>query len=453
MDLLYTLAVTLLTLGILVTIHEYGHFWVARRCGVKVLRFSIGFGTPLYTWHDRSGTEFCIAAIPLGGYVKMLDEREAEADIPEEELDFAFNRKPVLSRIAIVSAGPIANFLLAIVAFYFVYVTGVSGIAPIIDKVEPGSIADRAGLVAGQEIVAVDGGETATWQALNLQLLQRIGESGEIRFSTKYQQSDIIYESEALLDEWLADKEAPDLIEELGITLYQPRIDAVLEEVVEGSAAERAGLKAGDKILQADGVAVSGWHQWVELIRAKPEQQVSLQIERQGKTLDKVITPESIISEDGSEIGQAGVRVQMPEWPEELIRRQQYSLVSAWWPALQQTGRITLFTVDSLKKMLMGLISPKNLSGPITIAKVASAYAKSGLESYVGFLALLSISLGVLNLLPIPVLDGGHILFYLIELVKGSPVSERIQMWGYQLGFSIIIGIMLLALYNDISRL
>ena len=451
MDLLYTIVVTLVTLGILVSIHEYGHFWVARRCGVKVLRFCIGFGTPIYTRKDKFGTEFCIAAIPLGGYVKMLDEREGE--VAEDELDYAFNRKPVLSRIAIVSAGPIANFLLAIVAFYIVFVMGVTGVKPVIDEVMVGSIAERAGLEVGQEITAIDGTETPTWQALNMQLIHRIGESGPISFSAKYPGSDIVYESKAVLENWLSEKEAPDLISELGIKLYRPKLEAVIQEVVEDSPAARAGLKAADRIVRADGVAIDSWQQWVDIIKNKPAQAVALELERDGLLLALTVIPEKKLAADGSAYGQVGVLVEPPQWPEGMLRKHQYSLFSAWWPAVQKTGQITLFTLDSLKKMVMGLISPKNLSGPITIAKVASDYAKSGFESYIGFLALLSISLGVLNLLPIPVLDGGHILFYSIELIKGSPVPERIQMWGFQLGFSIIIGVMLLALYNDISRL
>ncbi len=450
MDTLYTIAITLLTLGILVTVHEYGHFWVARRCGVKVLRFSIGFGTPLLTWRDSSGTEYCIAAIPLGGYVKMLDEREGEVEA--QDLKFTFNNQPVLARIAIVSAGPIANFILAIAAYYFVFITGITGLAPIIDAVEANSIAERAGLESGQEIVQVDGTETPTWQVLNMQLLKRLGESGVIRFAAKYPGSDIVYESEARLDRWLINDEAPDLLKGIGITAYRPKIDAVIDDVLEDSPAAHAGLKTGDRILESNGQLIEDWQQWVEIVQAQPGQPLDVRVARGEENLTLTVVPK-LQSVDGKQVGQVGVMVKIPEWPDHMLRTYQYSAFTAIWPAIKRTGQISLFTLDSLKKMLMGLISPKNLSGPITIAKVASSYAKSGFESYLGFLALLSISLGVLNLLPIPVLDGGHLLFYGIELVKGSPVPEKIQILGYQLGLTFILGVMCFALYNDISRL
>lgn len=439
------------TLGVLVTIHEFGHFWVARRCDVKVLRFSVGFGKPLFSWHDRSGTEYAVAAIPLGGYVKMLDEREGE--VAEHELHRAFNRKPVLQRIAIVSAGPIANFLLAIAVYWALFVSGVTGVVPIIGAVTPGSIAEQAGLEEGQEVVSVDGVETPTWSALSMQLLDRIGESGPIEFAVRYPGSDLVYHSGAQLQNWLAGAEEPDLLAGIGIMPFRPLVEARIDQVVPDSPAAQAGLLHGDLIVAADGHPIADWEEWVDWVRARPEQQIKLQFERDGVPLNAVITPLRIEAEDGTAIGQVGVSVLYPELPPDMIRRHEYGLLAAWVPALQKTWQLTAFSLDSLKKMLMGLISPKNLSGPITIAKVAGASAKSGLESYLGFLALLSVSLGVLNLLPIPVLDGGHLLFYVVELVKGSPVAERIQTLGYQVGFSLILGIMLLALYNDISRL
>jgi regulator of sigma E protease len=451
MELLQTIVVTLVTLGILVTIHEYGHFWVARRCGVKVLRFSIGFGKSLYRWYDKRDTEFVIAAIPLGGYVKMLDEREGEVD--PAELELAFNRKPVLQRIAVVIAGPLANFLLAVLAFWFLFVIGVRGVAPIIDGVAPDSIAWHAGLEPGQEILAVDGVATSTRQQLTMQLLDRLGESGTIRFTVKYPDSALEYESTASLDQWLAGEDEPDLLDGLGLKLYSPRWLARIGEVLPDSPAERAGLQVGDLLLRADEVELGGWMEWVDYVRDHPGTRVQLQLERDGELLETTITPARKTTEDGEVYGQVGVSVEAPEWPENFIREARYGPLAAVVPAMQRTWDLSLFTLDAVKKMLSGLISPKNLSGPISIAKVASASAKSGLESYIGFLALLSISLGVLNLLPIPVLDGGHLMFYLIELVKGSPVSEKAQSIGYQLGMMLLIGVMVLAFYNDLARL
>ena len=451
MEMLYTIAITLATLAVLVAVHEFGHFWVARRCGVKVLRFSIGFGTRLLRWTDRQGTEYSISAIPLGGYVKMLDEREGE--VAPEELDRAFNRKPVGQRIAVVSAGPLANFLLAIVAYWGLFMAGETGYAPVIGEVETGSIADVAGLEAGQEIVAVDGRETPTWQALSFRLLDRIGDTGTIAFAVRYPDSSMVYESEGTLDRWLAGDEQPDLFGGLGLAMYTPEVPPVVGQVVAGGAADRIGMQPGDLVLSADGVEMPLWMDWVDYVRERPGQGIDLQYLRGDQLLSAQIVPEAIEDESGATIGRVGVGVELPEMPPELLRRFDRGPVQALGASLERTGDLVVFTLSSIKKMLVGLISPKNLSGPITIAKVATASAKSGLEAYISFLALLSVSLGVLNLLPIPVLDGGHLLFYFAELLAGRPVPEKIQALGYQVGLFLVLGIMILALYNDFSRL
>ncbi|MEP6391757.1 MAG: RIP metalloprotease RseP [Halioglobus sp.] len=450
MDLLYTVAITVLTLAVLVTVHEYGHFWVARRCGVKVLRFSVGFGKPLYSWHDAQGTEYVIAAIPLGGYVKMLDEREG--NVSAADLEGAFNRKPVLQRIAVVSAGPLANFALAIVAFWMLYLGGESGYSPVVGAVEPGSVAEVAGLEPGQEIVAVDGEATPTWQALSFRLLDRIGDTGKILFSIKYPDSDVVYQSQGTLDSWMSGEEEPDLFKGLGLKLYTPPIEPIAREIVPGGAAERAGLQAGDRVLSADGVAVPLWENWVEYVRARPGQSIAIDYERGGETLTTAVVPDAV-TEEGESFGRVGMAVALPEMPPEMLREFTRGPIEALGASVVRTYDLSIFTLSSIKKMIQGLISPKNLSGPITIAKVASASAKSGLESYISFLALLSISLGVLNLLPIPVLDGGHLMYYTIELLAGRPVPEKIQNLGYQLGLFVVLGIMTFALYNDFSRL
>ena len=451
LSILQMILVTAVTLGVLVTIHEFGHFWVARRCGVKVLRFAVGFGKPLLRWRDRHDTEYVIAAIPLGGYVKMLDEREGE--VPPELVQYCFNRLPPSRRIAVVAAGPIANFLLAIFVYWMIFIAGVTGVAPVIGGVKADSLAARAGIQAGDEIVAVDGEATPTWQLLHQQLLKRIGESGELQITVKRADSDIKHNTVVALDNWLVGDADPDLIDGLGIEMWQPRIEAIIEEVVADSPADKAGLKSGDRITGVDGQLVADWQAWVAYVRARPEQSLSVTYERDGQAFSTAMTPARKTDDAGNSIGQVGVAVRPPTLPPEMIREFNYGPVDALGQALHRTWTMTAFSLQSMQKMVMGLISPKNLSGPITIAKVATASAKSGWEPYFGLLALLSISLGVLNLLPIPVLDGGHILFTLPELVTGRPVSEKIQQVGYQIGLVIVVGIMALALYNDLMRL
>lgn len=450
MELLETILVTIVTLGVLVTFHEYGHFWVARRNGIKVLRFSVGFGKPLLRWHDKQGTEYVIAALPLGGYVKMLDEREGHVAPSEQEQ--AFNQKPVLARIAVVAAGPIANLLLALFVYWALFMSGERGVAPVVGEVAPGSLAAIASLEQGQEIIAVDGQATPTRQALSLRLLDRLGETGTLQFTVQYPGSDLQYNSEVELENWLVGEEQPDVLKGLGLTLYRPQIEKVLDTVMPGTPADRAGLKVGDEIIQANGRLMESWQQWVDYVRARPEQEINLRVERDGEILSLSITPERV-ADAGEEVGRIGAGAKLAEWPPHMLREYQYTLGEALVRAGEKTVEVVSFTLSGIKKMLFGQISAKNLSGPITIAKVASDSAEYGWQSYLSFLALLSVSLGVLNLLPIPVLDGGHLLYYSIELLKGSPLSDKAQIAGQQFGMFILIGVMLMALYNDLMRL
>ena len=450
MTLVQTILWFLVALAILVTVHEFGHFYVARRCGVKVLRFSIGFGPILLSWRDRQDTQYALAAIPLGGYVKMLDEREVE--VPHDQQHRSFNRKNVWQRIAIVAAGPVANFILAILLFWALMLPGVQGLVPIVGEVAPDSVAERAGLEPGQEILAVDGEPTPTWQALNQQLLRRLGESGTISFQIKYPDSSLQYMTEAQLDGWLRGVEEPDPVAGLGLTLNMPKMQALVGDVSPGSPAEQAGLQKGDKIVAVEGKPVDGWRDWVERVRARPGDALEMTIERSSARETLTITPERIEA-DGEVFGRVGVALQPQEWPENRVRTYQYGPVEAFVAGVDRTWETSGFVLLSVKKLLVGEISPKNLSGPITIAKVAGASADSGWKSFVGFVALLSIFLGVFNLLPIPVLDGGHLLYYVIEVVKGSPVSEKAQQLGFQVGLVMVIGLMMLAFYNDIMRL
>lgn len=451
MELLHTVVSALVTLGVLITVHEFGHFWVARRCGVRVERFSIGFGPPLLTWRDSRGTEYVLAAVPLGGYVKMLDAREAP--VAEDERAQEFTSKPLRSRAAIVAAGPLANFGLAILAFWVMYLVGVSGVAPVIDGVEPGSVAARAGLEVGQEVVAVDGRPTNTVQSLAQGLAARMGDTGNLVVSVKHPGSTLVYDAKAEISSWLADVEEPDPIKGFGIKLWRPKFEAVVKEVVSGGPAEVAGMKPGDRLLAVDGLPLADWQAWVEYVRARPGLPISVTLDRSGQSLTVSVVPETVDLPDAGRVGQVGVMASPPEWPVAMIREERYGPIGAVVPAFLKTWDTATGTLDALRKMLVGLISPKNLSGPITIAKVASSSAKSGLSSYLALLGLLSVSLGVLNLLPIPVLDGGHLLFYGIEWIKGSALSEGAQALGLKIGMAFVLCVMLLAFYNDLSRL
>ncbi|MBH3444918.1 MULTISPECIES: sigma E protease regulator RseP [Pseudomonas] len=450
MSALYMIAGTLIALGVLVTFHEFGHFWVARRCGVKVLRFSVGFGMPLLRWHDKQGTEFVVAAIPLGGYVKMLDEREGE--VPVDQLDQSFNRKSVRQRIAIVAAGPIANFLLALVFFWVLAMLGSEQVRPVIGAVESGSIAAKAGLNAGQEIVSIDGEPTSGWAAVNLQLVRRLGESGAIQLLVREQGSTAESPRTLALDNWLKGADEPDPIRSLGIRPWRPALPPVLAELDPKGPAQAAGLKTGDRLLALDGQPLDDWQQVVDTVRTRPDTKIMLRIERDNAQIDVPVTL-AARGESKAPSGYLGAGVKAIDWPSEMIREVSYGPLAAIGEGARRTWTMSILTLDSLKKMLFGELSVKNLSGPITIAKVAGASAQSGVADFLNFLAYLSISLGVLNLLPIPVLDGGHLLFYLIEWVRGRPLSDRVQGWGIQIGISLVVGVMLLALVNDLGRL
>ncbi|MFJ2333232.1 RIP metalloprotease RseP [Pseudomonas helleri] len=450
MSALYMIVGTLVALGVLVTFHEFGHFWVARRCGVKVLRFSVGFGTPLLRWHDRQGTEFVVAAIPLGGYVKMLDEREG--DVPADQLDQSFNRKTVGQRIAIVAAGPIANFLLAIAFFWVLAMMGSQQVRPVIGAVESGSLAAKAGLVAGQEIVSIDGQPTVGWSNVNLQLVRRLGESGAIQVAVRGPDSDVESAHQLVLHDWLKGADEPDPIKSLGIRPWRPELPAVLAELDPKGPAQAAGLKTGDKLLSMNGQAINDWQQVVDWVRLRPAARVDLRVERDGVALEVPVVL-AARGEGDAATGYLGAGVKGVDWPPAMIREVSYGPVAAIGEGVKRTWTMSVLTLDSLKKMLFGELSVKNLSGPITIAKVAGASAQSGVADFLNFLAYLSISLGVLNLLPIPVLDGGHLLFYLIEWARGRPLSDRVQGWGMQIGISLVVGVMLLALVNDLGRL
>ncbi len=451
MGLIQNILAVIVVLGLLVTFHEFGHFWVARRCGVKVLRFSVGFGKPLWSRVDRQGTEYAIAAIPLGGYVKMLDEREAP--VPEDQLHQAFNRKSVWQRIAIVAAGPIANFLLAIVAYWALFVAGTTVVSPMVGSIVPDSPAAEAGLSNGDEIVAIQGDDVRSWEDINLKLVSIIGFSGELDIDARAEGATDVQRFALPVTDYLVRQDPPQPLQTLGITPWQPELPAVLGQVVSGEAAEQAGLMAGDTMVAIDGEPVDDWLHFVNFVRGNPGETLRLTYERDGEQTTVNLTPGRNSLDTGVEIGYIGAGAEQVEWPAAFQREIRYGPIEAVGQALSRTGEMTLLTIDAIRKMLVGLISPSNLSGPITIAQVSGDSARAGMEAFVGFLAYLSISLGVLNLLPIPVLDGGHLLYYFMEVVRGRPVSEKTQAVGLRIGLAMVGTLMLMALYFDLMRL
>ena len=444
-----TLLYFLVAISVLVVVHEYGHFWAARRCGVHVIRFSVGFGNPLFSFKDKLGTEYSVAPIPLGGYVKMLDEREG--DVPEALLDQSFTRKSVTQRNFIAAAGPFANFIFAVVAYWFLFMVGTQGQAPVLGEVSEASPAQVAGLQSGDEIVAVDGETTSTWKDVSWQLLPYIGETTSIALDIH--RDGARQQVEVKVERWLSEMEGPDPLRGLGFTPRRIPVPARVGEVVPESAAQAAGFLAGDKVVAVNGESLPDWYALVEHIKASASAPMLISIERSGTRQELILTPSTRKLDDGSVIGFAGMAPQAVEFPQEWIRTSHAGPGAAFLRALSQTGDLIFLTLDSLWKMIAGDLSVKNLSGPITIAKVAGNSASNGLEAFVQFLALLSVSLGVLNLLPVPMLDGGHILLNTIESVLGKPLPESIQIMTLKLGMAVLLSLMLVAFYNDISRL
>jgi len=439
---------------VLVTVHEFGHFWVARKLGVKVLRFSIGFGKPL--WLRRAGadqTEYVIAAIPFGGYVKMLDEREGEVD--PQELERSFNRKSVWRRIAIVAAGPAFNFLFAILAYYLIFMAGVSGVKPVIGEVSVSGPAYAAGIQQGDLILAVNGVETATWERARFAMLEE--SVGATQIVLRVQGPDLQIREHVIDISNLAllEKDQIDLMRDLGLSDWRPQVPPIISEVLPDGAAAAAGVLAEDHILSLDGVDIRSAQQWVDLIRDNPETPMSLRVLRDAQPVTLTITPRSR-SEAGETYGYIGVRNRI-EVPDEVRRQmlvtERFGPLEGLGQALDKTWRMSWLTLRMLAKLVTGEASVRNLSGPITIAHYAGVSASIGLEPFLGFLAIISISLGVLNLLPVPMLDGGHLFYYLVEICKGSPVSEFTEIIGQKIGITLLFCLMSIALYNDLLRL
>lgn len=451
-DFLTSLLAFIVVLSLLITVHEFGHYWVALKCGVKVLRFSVGFGTPLLkriAGADR--TEYVIAAIPLGGYVKMLDEREGPVEA--HELHRAFNRQPVYKRFAIVVAGPLFNFLFAIFAYWLMFNVGLPGLKPYVDAVDDNSVAARAGVRAGDEIISVGGRETPTWQAARQELLTLGLQQNTADLEVRAANASAPRRVQLDFTNVKRDPQDVEIIEHLGLRPIQLVMPPVIGSVQSNSAAEAAGLQGGDRIVSAGGQEFKDWMPWVEYVRTHPDQTVSVRIER-GTVTQDIELHIGHAEEEGKVIGRIGASPgPIPEVPEDWKATHRYGVFAALLPSLQKTWDMSALTLLMMGKMLIGQVSVDNLSGPITIAKYAGYTANIGLSSFLAFLAIVSVSLGVLNLLPVPMLDGGHLAYYLIEIVKGRPLSDDTQMKLQRVGLTLLLLLMSVALYNDVARL
>ncbi|MFZ5556853.1 MAG: RIP metalloprotease RseP [Pseudomonadota bacterium] len=451
MSLLSTIAAFLLALGVLIVFHELGHYWVARLCGVRVLRFSVGFGKPLLVKrYGPDRTEWVISAFPLGGYVKMLDEREAPVDAAERHR--AFNRQSVYRRFAIVSAGPIANFLLAVVLYWGLFLNGVPGIKPLLGPVVPDSPAAVAGLAEGDLVRKVDGDTVETWQDLRWALLDHAVSRG--RVALELDRAGAPGKVVSLdLSGVQGDDFGPEFLDRLGLVSFRPALKPVVGQVVAGGAGERAGLRKGDRITAIDGRPLERWDALVQIVRGSPERALQFEIERGEARVRLTVVPDAV--QDGDiRIGRIGVGPEAdPAAWEGLTVVKRLGVLGSLGAALQRTWETTVLSLKMLYRMVLGDVSWRNVSGPITIADYAGQTAQIGAAAYLGFIALVSISLGILNLLPIPMLDGGHLMYYVVEIFKGRPVSEKAMEVGQQVGMVLLFALMAFALFNDINRL
>ncbi len=447
MDILFTLAMFIVVIGVLITVHEYGHFWLARQVGIKIHKFSVGFGPALFSRQGRDGVEYVIAALPLGGYVKMAGEVPGEASgLPPGEEHRAYNRRPVLQRMAVASAGPLMNFLFAVAVLVAVYLLGIQGIVPRIGYVAPESPAAAASLQREDKLEAVGGEEVRSWNEVRLALMRaamdrepvvlRVARGGQ----TVHRTLDLSQmESHELQSE---------LLHRIGLAPYWPVVAA---EIKADSPAEQAGLQPGDRIVGIQGEPLASWSRFLEIVREHPQQALSLTVKRGDGPHQLTVTPRAISGKGGESVGRIGLRPEpLPEALQVTIR---YGPIGALGQGLAKTGEMLWLTVESLVRMITGSISSETLGGPIAIAQFAGQSAEAGLVPFLWFLAMISLSLGILNLLPIPVLDGGHLLFQAIEGIRGRPLDEETLMRWQQVGIAVIFGIMLFAFYNDLQRL
>lgn len=451
MNALFIIVAAILLLGPLIAIHEFGHYFVARKLGVKVLVYSIGFGPTVLKWTSKkSGIQYQLSALPLGGYVKMLDEREG--NVAEADLPYAFNRQHPWKRIAIVAAGPLINLIFAVLLFWVLFLPAQEQLNTRVGKVLLNTPAATAQMQVGDKITAVDGTKTTTWEQLNFALVDRAGETGVIHIDAD--RNGQLLSFELPIKNFLKDQNQSPL-DSLGFIPFRPHIPATVMKLSDDGAAIRQGMKEGDRIVAIDGVKMKDWFDVVEVVQASPEKLLKIDVLRQNQLVHLEVMPQGKQDNMGNVSGVLGVQNNPGKVviPEEYKQTIQYGPVDAFGKALDKTGQISAMILNSMVKMVRGLIGLENLSGPITIAKVAGQSAEMGWQTFISFMALMSVSLGILNLLPIPMLDGGHLVYYFIELIRGKPVSEQIQLVGLKIGMVLLGSMMLLALFNDFMRL
>ncbi|ATC95373.1 sigma E protease regulator RseP [Pseudoalteromonas tunicata] len=449
LEILWNLGSFIVALGILVTVHEYGHFWVARRNGVFVQRFSIGFGKVLVRWYDKKGTEYVIAAIPLGGYVKMLDERIEE--VPEAQRHLSFNGKSIYAKIAIVAAGPMANFIFAIAVLALMYMIGVKSISPVIGNVEEGSRAYQAGLSAEQKIVKIGDEAIFDWREATFALMQNMGEASlPVTVTDKQGEQSIKHLN---LSGWTLEANAVSPIHSIGVTPFTPKVSLQLAQIVEHSAADKAGLIVGDTIHLIDGEKIETWQQLVAIIQKSADKSLLFTITRNGEPQNLTVIPQNKQTQDGFSQGHLGVLPLVEAWPQGYITSRQFGPFAAIEQGIAKTWQMIALSFEMIANLVTGQVSVQNLSGPIGIAVGAGTSVSYGLVAFLSFLALISVNLGVFNLLPLPILDGGHLMYYLIELITKKPVSEKTQELGFRIGALILLLLTSLALFNDFMRL
>lgn len=451
MSALFIVVAAILLLGPLIAIHEFGHYFVARKLGIKVLVYSIGFGPTILKWTSKkSGIQYQLSALPLGGYVKMLDEREES--VAEEDLPYAFNRQHPWKRIAIVAAGPLINLIFAILLFWLLFLPSQEQLNTRVGKVLADTPAAAAQMQVGDKITAIDGTPVTTWEKLNFALVDRVGETGKIQVQAE--RAGEIKTFSLPIQNFLNDQSQSPL-DILGFTPYRPQIPAIVSKLSEDGAAIRQGMQVGDQIIAIDGVKMNDWYDVVQVVQASPEKLLKVDVLRNNQVQQLEVMPQGKRDNMGNVSGVLGVQSDPGKIviPEDFKQTIQYSPSEALFMAVDKTGQLSSMILNSIVKMVRGLIGLDNLSGPITIAKVAGQSAEMGWQTFISFMALMSVSLGILNLLPIPMLDGGHLVYYFIELIRGKPVSEQIQLVGLKIGMVLLGSMMLLALFNDIMRL